>query len=592
MPKQRGSSTDRLDNIADLKESRKGSRHDRIGKGKRGGHEGTERRHRKGEDYVAREDYNPRPKGKHKDKHKSSKGPKASIGVAAGHAVQEKRSSSWLLLLKALVATVFVLGYSAGVAYLILLLEEEKTRDRAQKSKSKACERVVCPMDTTCVTDGEAGLPRCGASSSQNVETMEIILAIVVGLPAAVCIPCSLQWIMRAVPRKLQRWYHAYDQQHRMTTAKHSQPGLPSTTESCDVPEYQDDLEDGTFGPVDPGLAGKLLYGILWWLGAAPGEEDETPSPVPITFADLEKANGLKGRDAEGKKPSKPAKSSSQAVADSASSDVDAMGDLFAPTRKRQERQKARSGGRNVDDDEEENEADEMDLLFTSWRAKEQPPEPPEQSLDGDDITLDVLFAKTSQPKSDEMLPSSGFEQSEAEQSFGALFTRPKRPHEQEQRKRSMAAPSCPALPRTEPGLTGGAQTEGSEGVSALFHAAGGSRAPSDGRRLQGRRSAGAASSAATQSKRTATSHSSAASAGEEDDGEVPMAVDFFGFALRVSRLGEGVSIDDPDEDDLRSNESGASGDSLAELELAALPELFHPPLGEPNRAAGLLLGR
>merc|ERR1711957_88382 len=101
------------------------------------------------------------------------------------------------------------------------------------------------------------------------------------------------------------------------------------------------------------------------------------------------------------------------------------------------------------------------------------------------------------------------------------------------------------------------------------------------GKASQGLQSSVASSSMA-RSRQTGSSQSSAPIADDydEEDDDLPVAVDFFSFALLVSQTGEDVDMNaEPDEMDVRSDGSGTSADSHAELELAPHSELFHAPL-------------
>ncbi|CAE7232358.1 unnamed protein product [Symbiodinium sp. CCMP2456] len=102
----------------------------------------------------------------------------------------KRKKTRFYSRLRVCVVVCFVAGYVALVAVLVSAILSE----RGELETGSECEKL-CPLSTRCrMEEGEA---RCVALPGSNLETMELILWIVVGLPSLICIPCLFQWLLR-----------------------------------------------------------------------------------------------------------------------------------------------------------------------------------------------------------------------------------------------------------------------------------------------------------------------------------------------------------------------------------------------------------
>jgi len=103
----------------------------------------------------------------------------------------KRKKTRFYSRLRVCVVVCFVAGYIALVAVLVSAILSERSELGETGSE---CEKL-CPLNTRCrMEEGEA---RCVALPGSNLETMELILWIVVGLPSLICIPCLFQWLLR-----------------------------------------------------------------------------------------------------------------------------------------------------------------------------------------------------------------------------------------------------------------------------------------------------------------------------------------------------------------------------------------------------------
>lgn len=226
--------------------------------------------------------------------------------------------------------------------------------------------------------DAGNGQPECsgfGASNEENLETLRVILGLVIGLPAAVCVPCSLSWAVRTGCPGLEKWYVEQERKRRMLDVgegkKAARERTPSKGELPEDGELEEgELEEGEL-PVrsdlgrlrrnvgDPSASEKkgdtelaaipeeqanLPSRYDWWMGRFAGRRGAAPPKKRKDDA----ADPLAGAAAIGATPADGAKPADEKIHDG----VDAcdMGDMeegnmdafFAPTRKKREADSAR----------------------------------------------------------------------------------------------------------------------------------------------------------------------------------------------------------------------------------------------------------
>ncbi|CAE7461731.1 HYDIN [Symbiodinium sp. CCMP2592] len=152
----------------------------------------------------------------------------------------KRKKTRFYSRLRVCVVVCFVAGYIALVAVLVSAILSE--RSELGETGEPECEKL-CPLNTRCrMEEGEA---RCVALPGSNLETMELILWIVVGLPSLICIPCLFQWLLRRCCPKCwekmakSRWgsaaFEAYQADTEALGAMLGKP-QPETSETSETP--------------------------------------------------------------------------------------------------------------------------------------------------------------------------------------------------------------------------------------------------------------------------------------------------------------------------------------------------------------------
>lgn len=511
---------------------------------------------------------------------------------------KERAHMKWWKRMKIVIAIVFVIGYIIGVGYLTMLVVEAKSS--AEEGESiEACKYLQCPSDSICVDHTGKGHVKCSENKYQNLQLLQLVLGIVVGIPAVICLPCSVQWILRTGGPSFCAWYNERKRRWRVASTAKGLQRAHSVAVSAESPRNEEDLEPGEMRDEQLGFttdpSSKRKGGLMSMLLGRWGKK-----AVPMSSESLDPTSEGPNKEDGFAKPEDPVP------------DEDDMAMFFAPANlknKPKSDDEAGEGGKAMAED------DFLDLIFASKREVVNAPpalpapddglEPPDEDLrDDQSLGLDALFASVKVGGSPEKgKPPDKGKQANANdgQSFDDIFHRPPR------------RGALPPAPATAPGRGGSAmppmpssaptrqkgggdadvasRTDFSAGLSDIF---GKARNDAAGSRC----SAGA----------SRVSGSLASSAQDDDDGDYDdegedygEAPDFIGFALGIARqtarvddeatsIAQGTDIfaTDPrsssaalrrDWDD-RSDASGASGvDSLADLEVSPLSELFHPAL-------------
>eukprot|EP00434_Breviolum_minutum_P033124 symbB.v1.2.029309.t1/scaffold3193.1/size61566/4 len=80
-----------------------------------------------------------------------------------------------------------------------MMLSERKLLE-APGADTPECQKKICPIESPCqIQDHEA---KCVFVSLANLQALEVLLGVVVGVPLAICIPCTLHWFFRKVRGK------------------------------------------------------------------------------------------------------------------------------------------------------------------------------------------------------------------------------------------------------------------------------------------------------------------------------------------------------------------------------------------------------
>ena len=166
----------------------------------------------------------------------------------------KRKKTRFYSRLRVCLVVCFVAGYVALVAVLVSAILSE--RGELGETGSE-CEKL-CPLNTRCrMEEGEA---RCVALPGSNLETMELILWIVVGLPSLICIPCLFQWLLRRCCPKCwekmvkSRWGSAaYEAYQADTEALGAMLGKPQPAEA----ETSETSENPGAGEASPARSSK-----------------------------------------------------------------------------------------------------------------------------------------------------------------------------------------------------------------------------------------------------------------------------------------------------------------------------------------------
>jgi len=495
----------------------------------------------------------------------------------------ERNHMGWWVWLKLLAGIIFVAGYAVGVAYMTF--EVVKARASAEKGDDvPSCKRLQCPSDSVCVDLSGKGHASCSETTYQNLQILQLVLGIIVGVPAVVCLPCTVQWLVRTGGPWLCAKYTAKRRKMRVGgVARASSRASLSSRDVLDTesPRADEDLEPGELSELTKKRASRKNSGLCTLFGCCrrkPEAEDLPAHPAEAPDADDDEPDLEEGEEGE--------------VAE------DDMDVFFASIPKKK--------GKAAESPAKPAEDDFLDSIFASRRMDTAPPAMPQaddgldmnEDLHDDDPGLDVLFAKPkviAKAKGASPAKGRGGDIVPDEENFDDFFHRPA--------GRPPGKGGLPPVPTAAPGRQGAAlppmpssapargkatdeQTDFSAGLSAIFAAT----------------KAGPASRVSAARSRSNVADSTASSAQEseadseeyadsEDYGEAP---DFIGFALGIARGQARVDEDDSVAggtdiysaagaggwDDARSDTSGGSGvDSLAGLEPSLFTELFHPPL-------------
>lgn len=485
----------------------------------------------------------------------------------------EKNHLGWYWWLKLVLTIIFVAGYSVGVFYLFG--ELVKAKAYAEKDEdSAACKRLQCPGDSVCVDHSGTGRAMCSENSYQNLQILQIVLGIVVGIPAVICLPCSLQWLVRTGGPWLCSRYVEKKRQLRVSSVKNMQKSQ-SREVSTDSPRDDDDLEPGQ-------ISARSSRARRGFCGCWRRKPEAAPHPErPVIIA--------------------AAVDSEVPMVDDG--DRDDMAEFFASTPTAVKKDKEVKAEAPKDDF--------LDLIFASKRNVENAPPPlpggdddgiePEEDIRGGDGGMDMFFAsvKTAAPEKPRRAQKDVCPD---EESLDDFFHRPPRRAPEQPKRNSgpgRAGAALPPMPTSVPARQrvegeGDARSNFSLGLSAIFASV------QKGPAARSIRSGSAISRISKASSKSSVPQDDGDEEyddeeEEEDWGEAP---DFIGFALGIARKLNGnddneskSGIQDSDifntdphaggrDWDERSDASGASGvDSLAGLEAASFSELFHPPL-------------
>eukprot|EP00931_Biecheleriopsis_adriatica_P070899 TRINITY_DN44737_c0_g1_i1.p1 TRINITY_DN44737_c0_g1~~TRINITY_DN44737_c0_g1_i1.p1 ORF type:complete len:520 (-),score=108.05 TRINITY_DN44737_c0_g1_i1:145-1704(-) len=446
-------------------------------------------------------------------------------------ASQEKKKpiSPLMRRLKALVIAIFLGGYLGLISYLVWWLMSERRAVEGYGRDSPECKKMICPLDSECSLDLGSGLASCMSTTTQNVQTVELILGIVVGVPCAVCLPCTVQWLIRIGCPSFGQWLS-----DRMPWNSQNEP---------DYSEANQEMDLETLGE----MLGKARFGDAY---ESKAEEN------PVAAAPREKFSGVAKEQelAKGKEIQQINNKTGNKLSSLEKSprDDDGLGELFAPVAKKQiEKREAEA---------------ELDLLFQpNPRSKQQalpvgpraPPMPPEE----DDALSDLMVSKAPpKPPSEDL-----------ESAFSAMFHRPARNSAVRKRALPTVRSSAPAR-RGADGWDAGHETSDiTEGLSVLFQST---------RRTKMAHPAPKASSVARSADSGVPEDLFADQDVEEDyfyDEELGDPPDFFAYALKLASEATGARSDFDAASD--ANERSDT-DSLCGCQASDMTELFHAPLG------------
>eukprot|EP00927_Polykrikos_kofoidii_P086768 TRINITY_DN9823_c0_g1_i1.p1 TRINITY_DN9823_c0_g1~~TRINITY_DN9823_c0_g1_i1.p1 ORF type:complete len:461 (-),score=55.04 TRINITY_DN9823_c0_g1_i1:50-1327(-) len=89
----------------------------------------------------------------------------------------------------------FVIGYCLIIGYVLFIFSGIR-----QSDQNARCLKLKCPSDSICVHEG-SGLSYCNFVRYRDKQTIKLVLAILIGVPALVCVPFTLQCIFRPCRR-------------------------------------------------------------------------------------------------------------------------------------------------------------------------------------------------------------------------------------------------------------------------------------------------------------------------------------------------------------------------------------------------------
>ncbi|CAE8631210.1 unnamed protein product [Polarella glacialis] len=491
----------------------------------------------------------------------------------------KKKAGKFVKRLKKAGVVVFVACYLGLIAYLVLWLFQERSKAEVSGlSDGEACAQVVCPMGSVCTVAVTSGLPRC-SGKSENIELVELILGLVLGVPALVCLPCTVQWLVRVGCPRLYK-----------SLIDRISPEAPSVKGRS---ENDLEAELGSSGLGDA-------------IAAALGESAQ-PGKMETGKMEKEKEQQHRRRDGQELSKGKSAGSTKKAPAshpgEPQDEEDDELDGLFATVRQSSAKKSSAAAVKKFSpeqgaDSSKQEEEDELDLLFAPREAGK--PSGASDEEDNSSVAFDRIFAKPKAAAGGGSRSASAEEDNESD-AFSELFPRPPRTAEgPEQRQPWRELPpvpeSAPCARKGErgnrrvlqppPSAWSAAPSGGpSEGLLSFLFAAKGSEVCAR-QRNTAQASDRAAAPQVLEKAASSVGPDSAIIEEEDhqelDDFDLGDPPDFFAFALHLARQGAGSEAGD----DARSDVSTA--DSLAELEPGELPELWHPPLSSAGAEARL----
>jgi len=210
-------------------------------------------------------------------------GAKAPSQVGKKKPKGERSHMGWWWWVKLFFGIIFLAGYAFGVLFLLEEIVKAKS-SAASSDSSPACQRLQCPSDSVCVTNNGRG--QCNENTYQNLQILQIILGIVVGVPGVICLPCTLQWSVNTGGPLFCSWY--IDRRRRLNVGSVARGRVKTgrTSEALGT-ESPRDLENGgeeahMMGadgsrPKRGGLLARLLGP---WGGKPEATPDNPDSPV------------------------------------------------------------------------------------------------------------------------------------------------------------------------------------------------------------------------------------------------------------------------------------------------------------------------
>lgn len=459
--------------------------------------------------------------------------------MAVGGAEQTEKAP-YIRPSRFVIALFFFTAYLGLVVSLVWwLLSEKKAIEDVVPSDSEECGTLICPGESICTNDPLSGEAQCTSISPDNVQTVELIIGIVIGIPAAVCLPCTVQWVIRTCCPSVWQWLNS-------SNAPWNRPVSEEQSEANPVM----DLE--TLGS----MIGKLDEVQRQHKRHVPGVKHV---PKDGKAEDAKKHKRKKKDDAHGARPGQ-------------SNNLD---ELFTPMARKQKAQ-----GEAIQDAESE-----IDILFAR--------KPKAQGLterdEGNPVPPDLIGQKSGTP----LQPTD----KELESAWSALLHRPARPGLAASEKKRALPPvpvSSPSRPDVKhpnqafPNASRDARSEISEGLSLLFTSMHRSKTVPHGRTpaqstLQGSsRIASLVASEDAFSRNEKYCTQDVAQEGYAVDKELGDPPDFWGYALRLAesaKLAGGVN--DTKSDFGEHDETDVSvADSFESLEPTEFIEFFHHPLG------------
>eukprot|EP00930_Biecheleria_cincta_P097573 TRINITY_DN89277_c0_g1_i1.p1 TRINITY_DN89277_c0_g1~~TRINITY_DN89277_c0_g1_i1.p1 ORF type:complete len:453 (-),score=66.81 TRINITY_DN89277_c0_g1_i1:87-1445(-) len=435
---------------------------------------------------------------------------------------------------RAAVALFFLTAYLAIVASLVwwLLFEKQKIED-VRPSDREECRKLICPEEHVCTHGPLSDEVQCTSISPANVQTVELVLGIVIGMPAAVCLPCVVQWIVRAFCPSVWQWL--------------------SDNVPWNRPVADEQLE------ANPVMDLETMGAMIGNINAVQQQTGHGAPGVKGVPKD-DKSKDVKGRKAKNKNNSRDAQPSPSTAKEN-------LDELFTPMARKQ----------HAKEEALQDAESEIDLLFAPKAHAQGLP----KRHEGKSQPPDQAAHKSGAP----LQPS----ETELESAFSALFHRPARSGPAVSEKKR-ALPPMPVSPPSRPeakhvNAARDVRSEISEGLSLLFtsmhrmKSAPHGHAPAQST-LQGsyRQASFVVSPADNALSRDGTYYAQdVPQEGYAVDDELGDPPDFWGYALR---LAESAKMDGRG-DFGESSESGVSvADSFESLEPVEFMELFHCPLG------------